>query len=84
MSIMSLLIFLLIGLAAGWIAGNIMKGRGFGVVGNMVVGVIGAVLGGVLFSIIGLTTTNIIGSLITAVVGAVVLLFAISFIKKNA
>jgi len=84
MSIMSLLIFLLIGLAAGWIAGNIMKGRGFGVVGNMVVGVIGAVLGGVLFSIIGLTSTNIFGSLITAVVGAVVLLFAISFIKKNA
>ena len=84
MSIMSLVIFLLVGLAAGWIAGNIMKGRGFGIVGNMVVGVIGAVLGGVLFSIIGLSSTNIIGSLVTAVVGAVVLLFAISFIKKKA
>ena len=84
MSIMSLVIFLLVGLAAGWIAGNIMKGRGFGIVGNMVVGVIGAVLGGVLFSIIGLSSTNIIGSLVTAVVGAVVLLFAIGFIKKKA
>ena len=73
---------LVVGMVAGWIAGNLMKGRGFGIVGNMVVGVVGAVLGGFLFGLLGLSVSNIIGSLITAVVGAVVLLFAISFIKK--
>ena len=66
----------------GWIAGNLLKGRGFGLVGNMVVGVVGAFLGGFLFRLLGLGVTNIIGSLITAVVGAVVLLLAISMIKK--
>ena len=82
MGIMNLITFLIVGIAAGWIAGNLMKGRGFGLVGNMVVGVIGALLGGFLFRLAGLGMTNIIGSLITAVVGAVVLLAAISFIKK--
>ncbi len=82
MGIMNLIVFLIVGIAAGWIAGNLMKGRGFGLVGNMVVGVIGALVGGFLFRLLGLGMTNIIGSLITAVVGAVVLLAAISFIKK--
>jgi uncharacterized membrane protein YeaQ/YmgE (transglycosylase-associated protein family) len=82
MSVMSLIAFLIVGVAAGWIAGNLMKGRGFGLLGNMVVGVAGAFLGGFLFRLLGLGVTNIIGSLITAVVGAVVLLLAISMIKK--
>lgn len=83
MSATNLIGFLVIGIIAGWIAGNLMKGRGFGLVGNMIVGVIGAVLGGFLFALLGLSASNIIGSLITAVVGAVVLLFAIGFIKKS-
>ena len=82
MGTMNLLAFLIVGVAAGWIAGNLLKGRGFGLVGNMVVGVVGAFLGGFLFRLLGLGVTNIIGSLITAVVGAVVLLLAISMIKK--
>jgi len=44
--LMELILFLAIGVAAGWIAGQIMKGRGFGFVGNMVVGVVGAFFGG--------------------------------------
>ncbi|WP_165246375.1 GlsB/YeaQ/YmgE family stress response membrane protein [Paludisphaera soli] len=70
----SLLWFLLIGLAAGWLAGQLTRGRDFGAVNNMIVGVLGAVLGGVLFRIVGLGPTNIIGDLISATVGAVLVL----------
>jgi uncharacterized membrane protein YeaQ/YmgE (transglycosylase-associated protein family) len=72
---MDLVYFLLIGLAAGWLGGQLMKGRGFGLLGNLVVGVIGAVLGGFLFQLLGLAATGLLGSLICATVGAVVLLF---------
>lgn len=67
--------FLLIGLAAGWLASKIMKGYSFGIVGNLVIGVIGAVLGGFLFRLVGLLPSGLIGSLVSATVGAVVLLF---------
>jgi len=80
---MSWLWFILIGIAAGFLAGVVMKGRGFGILGNLVVGVIGALLGGFLLGLLGITTTGLIGNLISAFVGAVVLLFLISFIKKK-
>jgi uncharacterized membrane protein YeaQ/YmgE (transglycosylase-associated protein family) len=80
--IQSLIIFLVLGAVAGWLAGLIMKGRGFGLLGNIIVGIIGAVLGGYLFGALGLAAGGLIGSLITAVIGAVVLLFLISLIKK--
>ena len=51
---MNIIWFLLIGLVAGWLAGQLMKGRGFGIVGNMIVGVVGAVLGGFLFGMLRL------------------------------
>jgi len=76
-----LIYFLLIGLAAGWLAGKLMKGRSFGIVGNLIVGIIGAVLGGVLFRLVGLVTVSLIGSLISATLGAVVLLFILQKIK---
>ena len=73
--------FLLIGLAAGWLAGQFMKGRGFGLVGNLVVGVIGAFLGGFLLGLLGIATYGLIGNLISATIGAVVLLALIRLIK---
>ena len=79
---MDIIVFLLIGLSAGWIAGKVMKGRGFGLGGNLVVGVVGALIGGFIFKLLGIVTTNLVGSLITAVVGAIVLLFVVSKIKK--
>ena len=82
MDIVSLVIFLVIGALAGWIAGTIMKGRGFGLLGNVVVGIVGAILGGVLFGVFGIATGGLIGSLTTAVVGAVVLLFVVGLFKK--
>jgi len=78
---LNLIYFLLIGLAAGWLAGKLMKGRSFGIVGNLIVGVIGAVLGGFLFGLVGLAAIGLIGRLISATIGAVVLLFILQKIK---
>ncbi len=84
MDVTSLLIFLGIGALAGWIAGNIMKGGGFGVLINIVVGVIGAVIGGFIFGLFGVSAgSGFIGSLITATVGAIVLIFVIGLIKRR-
>lgn len=82
MDITSLIIFLLIGAIAGWLAGQIIKGGGFGLVGNIIVGVIGAVIGGFIFRALGVTTWGLLGSIITATVGAVLLLFLIGLIKR--
>jgi uncharacterized membrane protein YeaQ/YmgE (transglycosylase-associated protein family) len=80
---MEFLWFILIGLTAGWLAGQLMKGGGFGVVGDIVVGVIGALLGGFLFRTLGVSAGGgLLGSLIVAVIGAVVLLFLLRLIKK--
>ncbi|MBI9050138.1 MAG: GlsB/YeaQ/YmgE family stress response membrane protein [Anaerolineaceae bacterium] len=78
----NLLLFLLIGLIAGWLAGKIMKGKGFGLVGDLIIGVIGSFIGGWLFGILGLSASGLIGSLVTALVGAIVLLWLIRLIKK--
>ena len=75
---MGLIWFLLIGMLAGWLAGQITKGRGFGPLNNMIIGVLGAVVGGFLFGILGLGATNSIGSLITATIGSVVVLFLLA------
>lgn len=79
---MSFVWFILIGIAAGWLAGQIMKGAGYGLVGDLVVGVIGAVLGGFLFGLFGLASVGLLGSLITATVGAIVLIAILRAIKK--
>ncbi len=78
---LDLIYFLLIGLAAGWLAGKIMKGQSFGLLGNLVIGVIGAVLGGLLFRLVGFAAIGLVGSLITATVGAIVLLFILQKMK---
>lgn len=79
---MHLIGFLIIGLIAGWLAETIMKGRGAGLLVNLIVGIIGAYLGGLLFGFLGLSMHGLIGSLISATVGAVVLLFLVGLIKK--
>jgi uncharacterized membrane protein YeaQ/YmgE (transglycosylase-associated protein family) len=79
---MSLLIFLLIGALAGWLAGVVMKGRGLGVLGNIIVGVIGAFLGGWLLPMLGVSFGGDIGLFITAFIGAVILLALVGLIKR--
>ena len=73
--------FILIGLAAGFLAGVVVKGHGFGIIGNIIVGIIGALLGGFVFGLLGLSTTGKLGELICAFVGAIVLLFLLKFVK---
>ncbi|MBV2130436.1 MULTISPECIES: GlsB/YeaQ/YmgE family stress response membrane protein [Arsukibacterium] len=80
---MNFIAFLIIGALAGWIAGNIMKGKGFGLLGNMLVGIVGAFVGGFLFGLLGLASYGFIGSLVTATVGAIVLIYVVSLIKKS-
>ena len=75
MSLTSLILFMVIGATAGWIAGLIMKGKGSGLLMNMIIGIIGAFIGGWLFNFIGLSAHGLLGSLATAVFGAVILLF---------
>ena len=79
---MNLLIFLIIGALAGWLAGLVMKGRGFGILVNMVVGVLGASFGGWLLPKLGVSFGGDIGVFITAFIGAVLLLAIIGLIKR--
>jgi uncharacterized membrane protein YeaQ/YmgE (transglycosylase-associated protein family) len=79
---MSLIWFLLIGLIAGWLAGKIMRGAGYGVIGDLVVGVVGAMIGGHVLGLLGIATYGLIGSLISALVGAIILIFLIRLVKR--
>lgn len=76
--------FIIVGIVAGFLAGKIMKGKGFGFLINLLVGISGALLGGWLFGTLGLSFGGgILGALITAFLGAIILLFIISLIKKS-
>jgi uncharacterized membrane protein YeaQ/YmgE (transglycosylase-associated protein family) len=75
--------FLLIGLSAGWLAGQLVKGGRFGIVGDVIVGVIGSLLGGYLFSVFGVSTgTGLLSSLVVSTIGAVFLLFGLRLIRS--
>jgi uncharacterized membrane protein YeaQ/YmgE (transglycosylase-associated protein family) len=74
--------FLLIGIIAGWLAGLIMKGGGYGLLGDLILGVVGAVLGGYLFKTLNIEAGGLLGSLLTATVGAVVLVGLVRLIKR--
>jgi len=80
--VFSLLWFLIVGLIAGWLAGVIMKGSGYGIVGDIVIGIIGALIGGHVLGWLGIVAYGFVGSLITALVGAIILIFIIRLIKR--
>ena len=83
LGIESLLVLLLVGAVAGWLAGLIMKGYGFGLIGNIVVGIVGAFVAGLVFPAIGVSLgSGIIASIIHSTIGAVILLFLIGLIKR--
>ena len=80
---MNFIWFLIVGLIAGWLAGILVKGGGFGLVGDLVVGVVGAFIGGFLFSFLGIWPNGgLIGSIVIATIGAVVLLVIVRAIKR--
>ena len=82
MDLTGLIVFLAIGAIAGWLAGTLMKGGGFGLLGNIVVGIIGAILGGFVFGLLGISAGGFIGSIVTATAGAALLLFIVGRVKK--
>ena len=83
MAVESLVVFLLIGAIAGWLAGQIMTGFGFGLLGNIVVGILGAFLAGWLLPTVGVSiASGIVGAIIHATLGAVILLAVIGFLKR--
>ncbi|MDB4304225.1 GlsB/YeaQ/YmgE family stress response membrane protein [Desulfosarcina sp.] len=74
---------ILIGMIAGWLAGQFMTGKGFGVIGDIIVGVIGALIGGLLFQKTGIMPgSGLIGSLIVATTGAIIFLYGLRMVKK--
>ena len=83
LSTQNLILFLAVGLVAGWLAGKIMKGSGFGLVGDLVVGVIGAFIGVWLFGVLGISAGGVIGLLVASIVGALLLLYVLRLVKKR-
>jgi uncharacterized membrane protein YeaQ/YmgE (transglycosylase-associated protein family) len=80
---MNFLWFLVVGVVAGFLAGKLVKGGGFGLLGDLVVGIVGAILGGWLFGMFGASAGGgLIGSIIVATIGAIVLLLLVRFIKR--
>jgi uncharacterized membrane protein YeaQ/YmgE (transglycosylase-associated protein family) len=83
MPIESLLILIIVGAVAGWLAGVIVKGFGFGLIGNIVVGIIGALIATWLFPRLGINIGGgIVSAIISATLGAVILLFVISLVRR--
>ncbi|HTO40861.1 MAG TPA: GlsB/YeaQ/YmgE family stress response membrane protein [Rhizomicrobium sp.] len=78
-----IIIWLIIGAVAGWLAGMLVKGGGYGIVGDIIVGIIGAFIGGWLAGALGISVGGgILASIVTATLGAVVLLFILRMVKR--
>jgi uncharacterized membrane protein YeaQ/YmgE (transglycosylase-associated protein family) len=83
MDLQSLIVLLLVGLVAGWLAGQFVKGGGFGLIGDIIVGIVGALIAGWLFPRLGISLGGgILGAIISATIGAVILLVIIRLIKR--
>lgn len=82
LSLTSLIIWLLIGLIAGWLAGELTKGSGFGLWGNIIIGIVGAILGGILLGALGVDPGGFVGEVLQAFIGALVLLAIVSIVRQ--
>jgi uncharacterized membrane protein YeaQ/YmgE (transglycosylase-associated protein family) len=74
--------WVLVGLVAGFLAGKVMKGGGFGILMDIVVGIVGGVIGGFLFGLLGIVAVGLVGSIVVAFVGAVILIWLVRQFKK--
>jgi uncharacterized membrane protein YeaQ/YmgE (transglycosylase-associated protein family) len=74
--------WIVIGIAAGWLAGQVMKGSGYGLLGDLIIGAIGGYIGGWLFGKLGIATgSGPIGAIITATVGAILLIIVVRALR---
>lgn len=81
---MDIILWIVIGAVAGWIAGELMRGHGFGVIGNIVVGIVGAIIGGLIFDAMDVAPSlGILGSLIMSLIGAIILLFVLGLFGRS-
>ena len=81
---MSILVWIITGIIAGWLAGMLIRGRGFGVIGDLVVGRLGGLLGGYLAGLFSLSPTNWLGSVLVAAIGGVILVWILHLIHPGA
>jgi uncharacterized membrane protein YeaQ/YmgE (transglycosylase-associated protein family) len=83
MDLQQLLIWLIVGGVAGWLAGLVIKGFGFGLIGNIVLGIVGAVVAGWLLPMLGISLGGgIVGSIIAAAIGAIIVLLIVRLVKR--
>ena len=83
MDITQLIVWLIVGGVAGWLAGLVVKGFGFGLIGNIILGIVGAVVAGWLLPRLGISLgAGILGAIISAAIGAVVILLLVRLIKR--
>ncbi len=79
---MGIIVSILVGALAGWLGGVVVEGRGFGLIGNIIVGIVGSLLGQLLLSPIGIEASNILGNILVATFGSAVLLTVVNLIKR--
>ncbi|SFV35085.1 GlsB/YeaQ/YmgE family stress response membrane protein [Hyphomicrobium facile] len=78
----SILAWIVIGAIAGWLAGLLVKGYGFGLIGNIIIGILGAGIAGILAQSMGLYTESTAGNIVAAVVGSLILLFVVGLVRR--
>jgi len=79
----SILAWVVIGAIAGWLAGLLVKGYGFGLIGNIVIGILGAGIAGILAPRLGLYTASTGGNIVAATIGALILLFLVGLVRRT-
>jgi len=75
--------WIIIGIAAGWLAGQVMKGSGYGLLGDLIIGAIGGLIGGYVFGLLKIKSSGPLGALITATVGAILLIVVVRAIRRG-
>jgi uncharacterized membrane protein YeaQ/YmgE (transglycosylase-associated protein family) len=80
---MGFLTWIIVGLIAGWLAGQVMKGGGYGILVDIILGILGGIVGGWVFGLLGLHAGGLIGSIVVSFVGAVILVWITRLVKKK-
>jgi uncharacterized membrane protein YeaQ/YmgE (transglycosylase-associated protein family) len=81
---MNILLWIISGIIAGWLTGVVMKGGGYGLVGDLVIGLLGGLIGGFLAGVFGIEPTNWVGQILVAVVGGIVLVALLRMFNRTA